>query len=99
MEKLKSFRITALHMEGFKSYSQPTDLSFGDPTVITGGNGRGKSSIADAIASLLPVCPFSESTALTGSTMRIIRICLSACGLWTKTERSMSCPAPVRATV
>ena len=50
MEKLKSFRITALHMEGFKSYSQPTDLSFGDPTVITGGNGRGKSSIADAIA-------------------------------------------------
>ena len=50
MEKLKSFRITALHMEGFKSYSQPTDLTFGDPTVITGGNGRGKSSIADAIA-------------------------------------------------
>ena len=38
MEKLKSFRITALHMEGFKSYSQPTDLTFGDPTVITGGN-------------------------------------------------------------
>ena len=28
MEKLKSFRITALHMEGFKSYSQPTDLTF-----------------------------------------------------------------------
>ena len=38
MEKLKSFRITALHMEGFKSYSQPTDLTFGDPTVIKGGN-------------------------------------------------------------
>lgn len=58
MEKLKSFRITALHMEGFKSYSQPTDLSFGDPTVITGGNGRGKSSIADAIAFAVTGLPF-----------------------------------------
>ncbi len=58
MEKLKSFRITALHMEGFKSYSQPTDLTFGDPTVITGGNGRGKSSIADAIAFAVTGLPF-----------------------------------------
>ena len=58
MEKLKSFRITALHMEGFKSYSQPTDLTFGDPTVITGGNGRGKSSIAAAIAFAVTGLPF-----------------------------------------
>ena len=58
MEKLKSFRITALHMEGFKSYSQPADLTFGDPTVITGGNGRGKSSIADAIAFAVTGLPF-----------------------------------------
>ena len=58
MEKLKSFRIIALHMEGFKSYSQPTDLTFGDPTVITGGNGRGKSSIADAIAFAVTGLPF-----------------------------------------
>ena len=99
MEKLKSFRITALHMEGFKSYSQPTDLTFGDPTVITGGNGRGKSSIADAITFAVTGLPFFESTALTGSTARIIRICSSACALWMKMGRSMSCPAPVRATV
>lgn len=58
MEKLKSFQITALHMEGFKSYSQPTDLAFGDPTVITGGNGRGKSSIADAITFAVTGLPF-----------------------------------------
>lgn len=45
-------------MEGFKSYSQPTDLTFGDPTVITGGNGRGKSSIADAIAFAVTGLPF-----------------------------------------
>lgn len=31
-------------------YEKPTELTFGNPTVITGGNGRGKTSIADAIA-------------------------------------------------
>ena len=31
---------------------------FGNPTVITGGNGRGKSSIADAIAFAVTGCPF-----------------------------------------
>ena len=33
-------------------------LTFGDPTVITGGNGRGKSSIADAIAFAVTGLPF-----------------------------------------
>lgn len=58
MEKLTSFQITTLHMEGFKSYAQPVDLTFGAPTVITGGNGRGKSSIADAIAFAVTGLPF-----------------------------------------
>lgn len=58
MEKLTSFQITTLHMEGFKSYAQPVDLTFGAPTVITGGNGRGKSSIADAIAFAITGLPF-----------------------------------------
>ena len=43
---------------GFKSYQQPTDLTFGNPTVITGGNGRGKTSIADAIAFAVTGLPF-----------------------------------------
>lgn len=58
MEKLTSFQITTLHMEGFKAYAQPVDLTFGAPTVITGGNGRGKSSIADAIAFAVTGLPF-----------------------------------------
>ena len=38
MEKINGFQITALHLEGFKSFAAPTTLTFGDPTAITGGN-------------------------------------------------------------
>ncbi len=58
MEKISGFQITGLRLSGFKSFAQPTELSFGNPTVITGGNGRGKSSIADAIAYAVTGLPF-----------------------------------------
>lgn len=58
MKKIKQFQITSLMLSGFKSYEEPTELVFGNPTVITGGNGRGKSSIADAIAFAVTGCPF-----------------------------------------
>ena len=58
MEKISGFQITGLRLSGFKSFSQPTELRFGNPTVITGGNGRGKSSIADAIAYAVTGLPF-----------------------------------------
>ena len=50
MKKIEQFQITSMSISGFKSYRKPTELTFGNPTVITGGNGRGKTSIADAIA-------------------------------------------------
>lgn len=49
---------TSMSISGFKSYEKPTELTFGDPTVITGGNGRGKTSIADAIAFAVTGLPF-----------------------------------------
>ena len=58
MKKIKQFQITSLMLSGFKSYEEPTELVFGNPTVITGGNGRGKSSIADAIAFAVTGCHF-----------------------------------------
>lgn len=58
MKKIEQFQITSLMLSGFKSYKEPTELVFGNPTVITGGNGRGKSSIADAIAFAVTGCPF-----------------------------------------
>ena len=38
MNKIEQFRITGMTISGFKSYEGPTELTFGDPTVITGGN-------------------------------------------------------------
>ena len=58
MKKIEQFQITGMTISGFKSYEEPTELAFGNPTVITGGNGRGKTSIADAIAFAVTGLPF-----------------------------------------
>lgn len=58
MDKISGFQITGLSLRGFKSFSEETNLTFGSPTAITGGNGRGKSSIADAIAFAITGQPF-----------------------------------------
>ena len=58
MKKIGAFKITKLIMSGFKSYSKRTEFCFGEQTIITGGNGRGKSSIADAISFVVTGLPF-----------------------------------------
>jgi hypothetical protein len=58
MEKISSFQITNIRLSGFKSFSEPTEVTLGNQTVITGGNGRGKSSLADAIAFAITGLPF-----------------------------------------
>lgn len=58
MNKISQFQITGMTISGFKSYEKPTELVFGNPTTITGGNGRGKTSIADAIAFAVTGLPF-----------------------------------------
>lgn len=58
MKKIEQFQISSMSISGFKSYEKPTELTFGNPTVITGGNGRGKTSIADAIAFAVTGLPF-----------------------------------------
>lgn len=58
MKKIEQFQITGMSISGFKSYEQPTQFTFGNPTVITGGNGRGKSSIADAVSFVITGLPF-----------------------------------------
>ena len=58
MKNIGSFQITGMTISGFKCYEEATHLTFGNPTVITGGNGRGKSSIADAIAFAVTGLPF-----------------------------------------
>ena len=58
MKKIEQFQITGMTLSGFKSYTTPTEITFGNPTVITGGNGRGKTSIADAISFAVTGLPF-----------------------------------------
>lgn len=58
MKKIEQFQITGMTISGFKSYQEPTELVFGNPTTITGGNGKGKTSIADAIAFAVTGQPF-----------------------------------------
>ena len=58
MKKIKQFQITGMTISGFKSYQEPTELVFGSPTTITGGNGKGKTSIADAITFVVTGQPF-----------------------------------------
>ena len=58
MKKIEQFQITGMTISGFKSYQVPTVLNFGPQTAITGGNGQGKTSIADAIAFAVTGQPF-----------------------------------------
>lgn len=58
MEKIKAFRILALTAEGFKSFSEPRGFTFDDVSYITGRNGLGKTTIADAIAYAIMGVPF-----------------------------------------
>ena len=58
MEKIKGFQISSMIISGFKCYEEPTEITFGNTTVVTGGNGRGKSSLADAIAFAITGLPF-----------------------------------------
>ena len=58
MNAIKRFQITGLTLSGFKCFADRTEFTFGNPTVVTGGNGRGKSSLADAIAFAVTGLPF-----------------------------------------
>ena len=54
MEKIKGFQISSMIVSGFKCYEAPMEITFGNPTIVTGG----KSSLADAIAFAVTGLPF-----------------------------------------
>ena len=50
MKKINKFSIVNIKMAGFKNFKEPYTMDFDRYTCISGGNGQGKSTIADAIA-------------------------------------------------
>ena len=86
MEKIKGFQISSMTVSGFKCYEAPMKITFGNPTVVTGGNGRGKTSKTISVWRTPLRLPsqdfrFSASAALTGCTTRRTRTCRSRCAL------------------
>lgn len=62
MEQIKAFTINRLTLSGFKCFDAEQTFDFGDYTSIYGHNGKGKSSLADAIAyAVTGVTFFGES--------------------------------------
>ena len=51
MKKIDKFIILKVKMAGFKKFKEPYDVKLDKITYISGGNGQGKTTIADAIAS------------------------------------------------
>jgi DNA repair exonuclease SbcCD ATPase subunit len=64
MEHIKSFRIDSLTVEGFKNFAERNTFDFGGVNYITGHNGLGKTTIADAIAYAIAGVPFSGEQSL-----------------------------------
>lgn len=58
MKKINKFYLISLIMEGFKKFKEPFEVKFDRVTYISGANGQGKSTIADAIAYAFCGTPF-----------------------------------------
>lgn len=87
MEKIKGFQISSMIVSGFKCYEAPMEITFGNPTIVTGGNGRGKSSLADAIAFAVTGLPFFGERGIDRLHKRRTRTCRSRCDLRMNPER------------
>ena len=58
MNKINKFSILSVKMEGFKRFKEPYEIELDALTYISGGNGRGKTTVADAIAYAFCGTPF-----------------------------------------
>lgn len=58
MKKINKFSIVRIEMTGFKRFKESYAVEFDKLTYISGGNGRGKTTIADAIAFAFCGTPF-----------------------------------------
>jgi len=59
MKRIRKFYILNVKMEGFKRFKEPFSVALDKVTYISGANGQGKTSIADAIAFAFCGTPFN----------------------------------------
>ena len=52
MEKIKGFQISSMTVSGFKCYEAPMEITFGNPTIVTGGNGQLRTRVQAFVESL-----------------------------------------------
>lgn len=57
-EQIKKFHILTVKMEGFKRFKEPYEVNLSKLSYVSGENGQGKSTIADAIAYAFCGTPF-----------------------------------------
>lgn len=69
-------RLKSLHIEGFRRFTEPTVIDFPETglMLIDGDSGAGKSTILQAIAYALDICPFPATTlrSWTGETLQVV---------------------------
>ena len=58
IQPIKKLHISSLTVQGFKGFAESRTFTFSDMNTITGHNGQGKTSIADAIAFAVTGVPF-----------------------------------------
>ena len=58
MDKIKKFSMLSVKMEGVKCFKEPYEIKLDTLTYISGGNGQGKTTVADAIAYAFCGTPF-----------------------------------------
>lgn len=58
MDRITEFTITRIKMQGFKAFAQEREFFFRSTSYISGANGQGKTTIADAIAYAFCGVPF-----------------------------------------
>ncbi|MCR4719338.1 MAG: AAA family ATPase [Firmicutes bacterium] len=58
MERIKEFAIISVEMSGFKRHKEPYSVKLDNVSYIFGGNGEGKTTIADAISYAFCGTPF-----------------------------------------
>lgn len=64
IQPIKKFHVLSLTVQGFKGFAEEAVFTFDDINTITGHNGQGKSSIADAIAFAVTGVSFYGGTKL-----------------------------------